>query len=134
LLKKLKFDKESILAELNFKKRATSKNDDNVTTGQTPSEADTEIDTELAPSLLADNVAIKYGFKDADDKKANNDGAKEVLRDEIAASDMMGSKSVEKEKRKRIKSVIRFSWENIENETNETLGQYTECGLLLLVV
>lgn len=108
MLKKPKFDKESILAELNFKKRATSKNDGNITTGQTPSEADTEIDTESVLSLLSDNVAIKYGFKDVDDKNANDEGAKEILRDEIAASDMMSGRSVEKEKRKRITLVIRF--------------------------
>jgi hypothetical protein len=120
LFKKLKFDKESILAELNFKKRETSKNDSNVTTGQTASEADTGIDTKSAPRLLADNATIQHGFEDATDKKADDEGVKKVLRDKIAASDMMGSRFVEKENRKHIKLVIRFSWRNIENKTNES--------------
>ena len=114
--KKLKFDKESILADLNFKKRTSFKKDGYVAAaGQTPSEADTEIDTESVPRLLADNVAITYGFQDASDKKAADEGAeKKTLRDEIAAPGMMGVRSVEK--RKSIKLVIRFPWANIENE------------------
>lgn len=105
--KKLKFDKGSILADLNFKKRTVSEKDGYVAAGQTPSEADTEIDTESVPRLLADNVAIKYGFKDAADKKAADKGAEKKLpRGEIAASDMMGSGSAER--RKILKLVIRF--------------------------
>jgi hypothetical protein len=119
VFKKLKFDKESILADLSFKKRTIAKNDDYVTAGQTPSEAETEIDTESVPRLLADNVAIKYGFKDANDKKPAGEGTeKKVLRDEIASSEMMSGRSTEG--RKIIKLVMRFVWENTENEANES--------------
>jgi hypothetical protein len=117
--KKLKFDKESILADLNFKKRTSFKNDGYVAAGQTPSEADTEIDTESVPRLLADNVAITYGFQNASNKKAADEGAeKKSLRDEIAAPGMMGGRSVER--RKSMKLVIRFPRGNIENEANES--------------
>jgi hypothetical protein len=76
------------------------------------------MDIESVSRLIADNVAIKYGFKITADNKADEGGQK-VLRGEIAACDMMDGRFVEEEERKRIKLVIRFLLEHIGNETND---------------
>ncbi len=82
-LKKPKFDKESRLAELNFVNR-NSHEEGNMTTGETSSEAETEIGDETIGKLFVDKAAKKYVFTDSDYRKA-------IAKDEKSSSDVDAS-------------------------------------------
>lgn len=69
LQKILKLDKASLLADLGLGISAIQKQNPRLAT-DTSSEAETEIDIESVPKLLAENVAIVYGKDDIDQKKA----------------------------------------------------------------
>lgn len=129
--KKMKFDKESILAELKFRKRISPQTDGHLITGQTPSEADTDIDLDSVPKLLADNVAIEYGFKNAGQKKAAVLTPKPAayvaarergFRDEMAAhaslNASLGGRFMGKWKPREL--LLRFFQEEIENKPDES--------------
>lgn len=124
--KKLKFDKESILADLKFRKRTSAQTDGYLTAGQTPSEADTDIDIDSVPKLLAENVAIEYGFKDACQKKAAGLTQKQATYvaareqefcDGMAAHASLRGRPVEKQEPRKL--WIRFFQGDIEIKADE---------------
>jgi hypothetical protein len=99
-------------------RRTSFQKDGYLTAGQTPSEADTEIDIESVPKLLADNVAIKYGFDDAGQREAADiDSGKKPFRDAIVGPEMLSDISMERPKSKKL---MRFFLGKVENEANES--------------
>lgn len=90
--KKLKFSKESVLKELNFVKRAGAKEDGHLTTGETISDAETEIDEDVKSKLMCHNVAKKYTFGDGGQQKfVDGEGEKKSPSDGTGAGDGAGA-------------------------------------------
>jgi hypothetical protein len=97
--KKLKFSKETLLAELNFVKRPSPKKDGHLATGETPSEEETEVDEEMKCKLSGDNVAKNYIFGEGDKtKSAGEKGEKKSILDATGAHKLLVARSVNRPK------------------------------------
>jgi hypothetical protein len=97
--KKLKFSKETLLAELKFVKRPSPQKDGHPVTGETLSEAETEVDEETKCKLSGDNVAKKYTFGEGSKiKSAGEKGEKKSLLDATEAHKLLVARSINRPK------------------------------------